>query len=258
MITKSYCCSAVSGDAAMLRIVGDSPAIRLVKFQLQRISGTDLNILLLGESGTGKTLMARIAHDLSERRGKPFVSLNMAAIPESIMESELFGTVCGAYTGAVNKAGFVSTAGGGTLFLDEIAEIPLAAQAKLLHFIETGNFFKVGSTTENHVDVRIICATNADLEELVKEKKFNEALYYRIHKAAIRIPPLRNRKEDILVLSEWILKKRGYTFDCFSKEALERLKNYEWPGNVRQLDSCLHVTCELYKDQIIGPEDLIF
>lgn len=258
MITKSYCLSPVSCDDALLRIVGNSPAMSLVKSQLKRISSTDLNFLLLGESGTGKTLMARIAHELSQRRGKPFVCINMAAIPESIMESELFGTVCGAYTGAVNKAGFVAAAGGGTLFLDEIAEMPLSSQAKLLHFVETGNFFRVGSTAENHVDVRIICATNADLEGLVREKKFNEALYYRIRKAAIRIPPLRTRKEDIKLISESILKKRGYSFSCFSKEALERLENYEWPGNVRQLDSCLQVTCELYRDQIIGPEDLVF
>lgn len=258
MYSKNVCGSAVFANTELLQIAGVSKAINNVKFYLQKVSETDLDVLLLGESGTGKTFMARIIHELSVRRGKPFVSLNMAAIPESLAESELFGTVSGAYTGAVNKPGFVSIANGGTLFFDEIAELPLAVQAKLLHFVETGTFCKVGSTTENHVDVRIICATNADLAELVKQRKFNEALYYRIYKAVVRIPPLRNRKEDILVLSEFFLKKRGLSFQSFSPEALESLQNHEWPGNVRQLKNCLHVTCELNRNKIIGPEDLLF
>lgn len=258
MYLKNVSGSPVFVNTELLKIAGVSPAINNVKSCLRKISGTDLDVLLLGESGTGKTFMARIVHELSERRGRPFVSLNMASIPEALAESELFGTVSGAYTGAVNKPGFVSIANGGTLFFDEIAELPLSVQAKLLHFVETGTFCKVGSTAENHVDVRIICATNADLQELVNQRKFNEALYYRIYKAVVRLPPLRNRREDILALSDYFLRSRGLSFQCFSPEALDSLQNHDWPGNVRQLKNCLHVTCELNRDKIIGPEDLVF
>ncbi|MCR5494439.1 MAG: sigma-54 dependent transcriptional regulator [Treponema sp.] len=258
MYLKNVCGSPVLINTDLLKVAGVSKAINSVKNYLQKVSETDLDVLLLGESGTGKTYMARIIHELSDRRGKPFVALNMASIPETLAESELFGTVSGAYTGAVNRPGFVCVANGGTLFFDEIAELPLAVQAKLLHFVETGTFCKVGSTTENHVDVRIICATNADLEELVKQRKFNEALYYRIYKAVVRIPPLRSRREDILVLSEYFLKKRGFSIQSFSSEALLSLQNHDWPGNVRQLENCLHVTCELNRGKIIGVEDLVF
>ncbi len=258
MIKKSPCDFFDSNEWELPNVVGSSSAMHEVRCRLKKMAHTDLNVLLLGESGTGKTLMAKVIHDFSERRAKPFVSVNMASIPEQLAESELFGTLSGAYTGSMNRTGFASAADGGTLFFDEIAELPLSVQAKLLHFVETGTFYKVGSVTPVRVDVRIICATNANLEKMVEEKKFNQALYYRIHKAVLRIPPLRERREDILPLSESFLKKKGFSTGCFSKEALAMIERCEWPGNVRQLESCLHVTCELNRDHIIEPEDLVF
>ncbi|MFA6855757.1 MAG: sigma 54-interacting transcriptional regulator [Treponema sp.] len=236
-------------------LVGKSKEIVSVKRQLEVVSSKDLTILLLGESGTGKSLAAGLIHKYSYRRNNNYVQVDMATIPEGLAESELFGSVPGAYTGAVKRSGRFAKADGGTLFMDEIAETSVSIQAKLLGILETGSFCSVGSDTEHHIDVRFICATNADLLFLSKKGKFREDLYYRIADYTIIFPPLRDRRSDIKEISEKILKAKA---KILSEGALEMLMQYDWPGNVRQLKSCLRRACILAKSQIIQPENIRF
>jgi DNA-binding NtrC family response regulator len=226
------------------RIVGEHASIREVSQQIQRVAATDSTVLLLGESGTGKELFARAIHHLSTRREQPLVALNCAAIPEGLVENELFGHERGAFTGAgTRKVGKLDLAHRGTLFLDEIGELPLAIQAKLLRVLEEKRFDRVGGTQPIEVDVRIVVATNRNLQKLIEEKLFREDLYFRIAAVPMTIPPLRERGEDVLLLANHFLEKFSREFAKpgleLSGEAGEQLLHYPWPGNVRELQNTL-------------------
>jgi DNA-binding NtrC family response regulator len=226
------------------RIVGEHASIREVSQQIQRVAATDSTALLLGESGTGKELFARAIHHLSPRREQPFVALNCAAIPEGLVENELFGHEKGAFTGAgARKVGKMDLAHRGTLFLDEIGELPMTIQAKLLRVLEERRFERVGGTQSIDVDVRIVVATNRDLRKRIEEKQFREDLYFRIAAVPLTIPPLRERGDDVLLLAESFLGKFSREFGKaglkLSRDAGERLATYRWPGNVRELQNTM-------------------
>jgi len=232
-----------------------------VSQQIQRVAATDSTALLLGESGTGKELFARAIHHLSPRREQPFVALNCAAIPEGLVENELFGHEKGAFTGAgARKVGKMDLAHRGTLFLDEIGELPLAIQAKLLRVLEERRFERVGGTQSIDVDVRIVVATNRDLRKLIEEKLFREDLYFRISAVPMTIPPLRERGEDVLMLAQHFLGKFSREFAKpgleLSEGAKERLLSYRWPGNVRELQNTLERAVILADGLSIDAEDL--
>ena len=225
-------------------LVGDDPALRKVFTALQRAAATDATVLLEGESGTGKELFARSLHALSPRADAPFVAINCAAIPENLLETELFGYEKGAFTGAVaRKPGKFEMAHRGTLFLDEIGDLPIGLQAKILRALEEKRFERVGGTASLQVDVRLVAATNRGLRAAVAAKRFREDLYFRLSVFPINIPPLRERPGDIPVLARYFvdrfcrdLKKKSLTI---SPEALDQLKTYGWPGNVRELQNCI-------------------
>jgi DNA-binding NtrC family response regulator len=226
------------------RIVGEDPALTEISQQIQRVAGTDSTVLLLGESGTGKELFARAIHHLSPRRDHPLVALNCAAIPEGLVENELFGHERGAFTGAgARKIGKMELAHRGTLFLDEVGELPTSIQAKLLRVLEEKRFERVGGTQAIQADVRILAATNRDLHRAVEAKRFREDLYFRISAVPITIPPLRERGDDVLLLADHFLA--GYRMEFgkphlkLTEDARERLKAYPWPGNVRELQNTI-------------------
>jgi DNA-binding NtrC family response regulator len=226
------------------RIVGDHPAMKEASQMTQRVAATDSTVLLLGESGTGKELFARAIHYLSPRAEHPFVPLNCAAIPEGLVENELFGHERGAYTGAgARKIGKLELAHRGTLFLDEIGELPLAIQTKLLRVLEEKKFDRVGGTQEIEVNVRVLTATNKNLETAVAEKTFREDLYFRISAVPITIPPLRDRGDDVLLLATHFLEQFKREFHkpslVLTKDARSRLRSYSWPGNVRELQNAM-------------------
>ncbi|HET9358711.1 MAG TPA: sigma-54 dependent transcriptional regulator [Vicinamibacterales bacterium] len=226
------------------RLIGEDGKLRQVSQQLHRAAATDATVLLEGESGTGKELFARALHALSPRAEGPFVAINCAAIPEGLLESELFGYEKGAFTGAAQrKPGRFELAHRGTLFLDEIGDLPLALQAKILRAIEEKRFERVGGTQSLHVDVRIVAATNRNLKQRVTERQFREDLYFRLSVFPIQIPPLRERGDDVLILARHFverfcrdLNKKPLTL---SPTAIEDLKAYAWPGNVRELQNCI-------------------
>jgi Nif-specific regulatory protein len=201
------------------------------------------SVLLLGESGTGKTLTARILHELSRRRRNPFAKVNCAALPDNLIESELFGHEKGAFTGATHlKLGRLEEADTGTVFLDEIGELPLPVQAKLLRFLQERDFERLGSARTRKVDVRIVAATNIDLNEAVAEGRFRSDLYYRLNVFPIAIPPLRNRKADLPLLIDYFIAKTAREYGLrfkFSEECMEILAGYDWPGNVRELENLI-------------------
>jgi DNA-binding NtrC family response regulator len=243
------------------RIVGEHASIREMSTQIQRVAATDSTCLLLGESGTGKELFARAIHHLSPRREQPFVALNCAAIPEGLVENELFGHERGAFTGAgARKVGKMDMAHRGTLFLDEIGELPLAIQAKLLRVLEERRFERVGGTQSIDVDVRIVVATNRNLQKLAEEKLFREDLYFRISAVPMTIPPLRERGNDVLLLAEHFLEKFSREFKkpglTLSAEAKDRLLYYRWPGNVRELQNALERAVILTDGAVIQAEGL--
>jgi DNA-binding NtrC family response regulator len=222
---------------------------------------TDASVLLLGESGVGKELFARYIHDNSKRSKAPFIAINMAAIPENLLESELFGYEKGAFTDALaQKKGQFEAAQGGTLFLDEIAEMPVALQAKLLRVLQEREFVRVGGTQPVKIDVRIISATNADILKKVKDKEFREDLYYRLNTIPIKIPTLRERKDEIMQIAnsslENICEKYGFEKKRFSNKAKESLLRYEWPGNIRELISVVERAAILSEGNEISEEDL--
>jgi DNA-binding NtrC family response regulator len=226
------------------RIVGEHPSMRELSQQIQRVAATDSTVLLLGESGTGKELFARAIHHLSPRHERPLITLNCAAIPEGLVENELFGHERGAFTGAgAKKVGKLDLAHRGTLFLDEVAELPLASQAKLLRVLEERRFDRVGGTQPIDVDVRIVVATNRDLRKAVEDKLFREDLYFRISAVPLIVPPLRERGEDVLLLAEQFLSEFSKEFSKgglqLAGEAKHRLSEYSWPGNVRELRNAI-------------------
>jgi DNA-binding NtrC family response regulator len=243
------------------RIVGEHTSIRDLSQQIQRVAQTDSTVLLLGESGTGKELFARAVHHLSPRRDQPFVALNCAAIPEGLVENELFGHEKGAFTGAgARKAGKMDLAHRGTLFLDEIGELPLAIQAKLLRVLEERAFERVGGTQSIDVDVRIVVATNRDLHKAVADKSFREDLYFRISTVPLTIPPLRERGNDVLLLAEHFLEKFSREFGKpgarLSDDAKQRILDYRWPGNVRELQNAIERAVILSDGPLISAETL--
>ena len=221
-------------------IIAESSEMRNVVTFAERVAANDSSVLILGESGTGKGMIARLIHSMSRRQGKPMMSINCGAIPANLLESELFGYVPGAFTGASRegKVGLFEVADGGTIFLDEIGELPLALQPKLLTFLETGEVMKVGSVKAKKVDCRVIAATNKDLKKMVKEKLFREDLYYRLSVIPVEIPPLRDRREDIIPLVLFFLReinKKNHINKTMSQELLHTLEAAEWKGNARQL-----------------------
>ncbi len=243
------------------RIVGEHPAMKEASVLTQRVAGTDSTVLLLGESGTGKELFARAIHHLSRRASQPFIALNCAAIPEGLVENELFGHERGAYTGAgARKLGKIELAHRGTLFLDEAGELPLAIQTKLLRVLEEKKFVRVGGTQEIEVNVRILTATNKDLQAAIAEKAFREDLYFRISAVPITIPPLRERGQDVLLLADHFLEKFKREFRkpelAFTDSARGRLQTYSWPGNVRELQNAVERAAILVTGAEIGPEAL--
>ena len=243
------------------RIVGEHASIREASQQIQKVAATDSTCLLLGESGTGKELFALAIHHLSPRREQPFVALNCAAIPEGLVENELFGHERGAFTGAgTRKVGKMDLAHRGTLFLDEIGELPLAIQAKLLRVLEEKRFERVGGTQSVEVDVRVVVATNRNLKKMVEEKVFREDLYFRISAVPLTIPPLRERGNDVLLLAEHFLEKFSREFGKsglqLSTEARDRLLHYGWPGNVRELQNTLERAVILADGTNIGAQTL--
>ncbi len=242
-------------------IVAKSEKMREVLEVVSRIAGTESTVYIHGESGTGKELIAKAIHLASGRKGKPFVAVNCAALPETLLESELFGHEKGAFTGAIkNTKGLFSQAHEGTIFLDEIGDMPLLTQAKLLRVIQERQFYPLGSEKPVDVDVRVIVATNKDLEDQVKQGLFREDLFYRIHVIPILLPPLRERKEDIPLLAEHFLKKFGRQMKKkvigFAPMAIQKLMLYEWPGNVRELENTIEYALAMTQKNIIE-EDLL-
>lgn len=244
------------------KIIGKSNKILNVAQMVQKVANTKTTVLLLGESGTGKELFARAIHNISSRRNYPFVPINCAAIPRELLESELFGHEKGAFTGAeTKKLGKFELADKGTIFLDEIGDMELSIQSKLLRAIEEGEIERIGAIKASKVDVRIIAASNKDLEKLVEEKKFREDLYYRLNVFPIRIPPLRERKEDIPLLVEFFINKYCTEIKTaikdISKEALSILMSYEWKGNVRELENVIERAIILCDGKTILPEHIM-
>ncbi len=224
--------------------IGDSPKVMEIKNLIEQVADSELSVLIRGESGTGKEIVARMLHQLSSRRTHPFIKVNCAAIPKELLEAELFGYEKGAFTGAhKNKPGRFETANRGTIFLDEIGDMSFELQAKLLQVLEQQEFVRVGGINSIKVDVRIICATNRDLEQAIYERQFRDDLFYRLNEITIQLPPLRERREDITLLVNHFLSKYGefYRRDNVrvSPECMQALTNYGWPGNVRQLENLL-------------------
>jgi len=242
-------------------IIAADPAILAVKNRCERVAGTGATVLLTGESGVGKDVFAKQIHQLSDRRSKPYVAINCAAIPENLLESTLFGYEKGAFTGAVKaQPGKFEQANGGTLFLDEIGEMPLELQAKLLRVLQDQVVERLGSLRSIHCDVRIVAATNQDLQQRVKDGKFREDLYFRLAVFPIRIPPLRERKNDILPLAEHFLVRYGRTMGRqglkLSPASQNDLANYPWPGNVRELENAIQRALLLSDGDMIEPADI--
>ncbi len=242
-------------------IVGRTDGMKKVFQTIRQIADKKSTVAIYGESGTGKELIARAVHYNSNRRNRPFVAVNVAALPETLIENELFGHEKGAYTDArERKRGKFELANGGTLFLDEIGELPMSAQVKLLRVLQEREFTRLGSSVNEKLDVRFIVATNRDLEEAMRQKQFREDLYYRINVVPIRIPPLRERKNDIHPLVNHILQKirdeDGCSVPSVSKEALELLMEYHWPGNVRELENVIERCVAFCDGDTIRPEDL--
>jgi len=244
-----------------VQIIGNSKAIKEVLSTASRVAKTKSTILLRGESGTGKELVARAIHALSDRADQRFIPVSCAALPETLFESELFGHERGAFTGAIKKReGRFELADGGTLFLDEVGDIPLETQVKLLRVIELQEFERLGGKETLKVDVRIISATNQDLEKKIKERSFREDLYYRLNVISILIPPLRERKEDILLLVDHFIKKAnqkcGRSIRGITPEVKDIILNYDWPGNVRELENVIERGVVLSRTDVIDKNDL--
>ena len=236
--------------------IGGSLPMQSVYRIIDAVAASDATAFVVGESGTGKELAATAIHEKSKRRGKPFLALNCGAIPRELMESELFGHVKGAFSGATStRQGLASVADGGTLFLDELCEMDLDLQKKMLRFVQTGEFQKVGSNVVERVDVRFVCATNKEPFEEVKAGRFREDLYYRLYVVPVVMPPLRDRGKDILIVAEYLLEsfatKEGKEFNEFSANARDQLQKYDWPGNVRELQNVIQQAVVLNQGSVL-------
>ena len=242
-------------------IVGTSPPMQSVYRKVEKNAPTDISVLITGETGTGKELIAREIHTRSPRAGKPFVTINCGAIPENLLESELFGHVKGAFTGAIaNKLGKFQSADGGTLFLDEVGEMPLELQVKLLRAIQERVVVRVGDTRSESVDIRILTATNRDLEKEIAGGRFREDLYYRLNVVNLQLPPLRARGEDVIVIARYLLSRYTREFDAkvkgFSPNSTVAMRKHSWPGNIRELENRIKKAIVLAESTVIGPDDL--
>ncbi|WP_372371009.1 sigma-54-dependent transcriptional regulator [Candidatus Uabimicrobium sp. HlEnr_7] len=243
------------------KIIGNSLQMQKLKSLIQRVAPTDATILIHGESGVGKELVARAIHNFSSRQEQVFISINCGSLVENLLESELFGHVQGAFTGAIqSKKGLVEVANSGSLFLDEVGEMLLSTQVKLLRVLENREFMPIGGVKAKKTDVRFITATNRNLQEMVKRGEFREDLFYRLNVIPIEVPSLRERKEDIPLLAGYFLalytQKNNKNVTGFSAEAMQLLHDYNWPGNIRELSNVIHRTVVLCESSIIQKEDL--
>jgi len=251
----------IQAERKATRLIGSSPAIAAVLEAARTVAPTDATVLIRGESGTGKELVASAIHNLSPRAKRPLVKVNCAAIPETLLESELFGHERGSFTGAVaRRKGRFEAAHRGTIFLDEISEMSPALQAKLLRVLQEREFQRVGGTDTIAVDVRVIASTNRNLEAAVREGDFREDLYYRINVVPIALPPLRDRREDIMLLASHFLerfnRRNHKAIKGFTPAAREKLMAYNWPGNVRELENCIERSVVMAQGDTIGPDDI--
>jgi transcriptional regulator with GAF, ATPase, and Fis domain len=238
------------------QVIGTSPALQAVLAQIERVAPTDSTVLVQGETGTGKELIAQVLHNAGSRRGRPFVKLNCAAIPMDLLESELFGHEKGAFTGAIaQRVGRFELADRGTLFLDEVGDIPLALQPKLLRVLQEREFERLGSTRTHQVDVRLVAATNRNLTEMVKRGEFRSDLYYRLNVFPLKLPPLRARREDIPALVthfvEMLGRRLGRQIEHIPQETMTALSSYHWPGNIRELQNLLERAVILSNDGVL-------
>jgi len=239
------------------QIVGSSSALRQVLQLVEMVAASDATVLLLGETGTGKELIARAIHEHSQRQKQPFVTLNCAAIPSSLFESELFGHERGAFTGAsLQRAGRLELADRGTLFLDEIGDMPLELQPKLLRALQERTYERLGSARTKNVDVRLVAATNCDLEQMMEEKQFRSDLYYRLNVFPIRVPPLRERREDIPLLVQYFTQKYARQMckqiDTIPEATIQKLQRWSWPGNVRELENLIERSVILTSNRVLA------
>ncbi len=242
-------------------IIGVSPAMRKIVEVIGQVAPTDLTVLIAGESGVGKEIVAKAIHQASRRSAKPLITVNCGAIPEGIIESELFGHERGSFTGASDqRRGYFELADGGTIFLDEIGELTASAQVKFLRVLESGEFLRVGSSSVRTVDVRVVAATNKDLELEVRHRRFRDDLFFRLRSVNIQIPPLRDRPEDIEPLFHHfaadVARKNGITFHGIAGDALDLLRNYRWPGNVRELRNITESMVVLEKGKFLEAADV--
>ena len=250
IVQRAYTLAAIEEENRTMRavagndigIIGNSAPIDRLRTMVKRIAPTEITALLLGESGTGKEVTANAVHLASDRKKKPFIAINCASIPETLLESELFGFEKGAFTGAVRTTkGKIECAEGGTLFLDEIGDMPFNLQAKLLRFLQEKKIERLGGRQEIDVDVRVVCATNQNLEEMVAEKTFREDLFYRVSEITLNIPPLREREEDMVILAQYFLQMYAQEYKrnvkSFSEDGLSAIKAHKWPGNIRELQN---------------------
>ncbi len=240
---------------------GRCKALKRLSRDITKVAATDSTVLIQGETGTGKELTARQVHSLSRRRDGPLVAVNCAAIPETLIESELFGYEKGAFTGATsNRKGLIEAASGGSLFLDEIGELPLAAQARLLRFSQEGEIRRIGSVTSKRVDARLICATHRDLAQLTRENAFRSDLFYRINVLGLYIPPLRDRTDDLMDMAVWFISAISARLDlaekALSDAAIDAIMKHAWPGNVRELEHAVERAVVMAEGNTIEPEDL--
>jgi two-component system NtrC family response regulator len=242
-------------------MLGTSPKMQEVFSEIRKVATTDIPVLVLGESGTGKELVARAIHQQSSRKDRSFVVINCSAIPESLLESELFGHEKGAFTGAhIQRKGRFETAQGGTLFLDEIGELSLALQVKLLRFLQEQKIERIGGREEIFVDARMLAATNKDLKQSVEGGRFREDLYYRLGVVTISLPPLREREGDVLLLATTLLKKYAHEnkrkISAFSPQAIRAIETYHWPGNIRELENRIKRAVIMAEGTKLTPPDL--
>jgi DNA-binding NtrC family response regulator len=242
-------------------LIGETPSMQQVRRLIETIAPTEATVMILGETGTGKELVARSLHEKSDRASRAFIPVNCGALPENLVESELFGHRKGAYTGAdTNRKGLFEVANGGTLFLDEVGELDRSVQVKLLRFLESGEIRRVGENEPFRVDVRVLCATNRDLREMVKNEHFREDLFFRLNTFEIFLPALRDRRSDISALSRHMLSRytsrRGLTETSISPEAIEMLLAHDWPGNIRELANAIERAFILAGNGPIRPEHL--